>query len=266
MSFAHLPQSLKLLDACWSFIHGIQHRLRYLPMQLETTDMLQQLTLPHMECPEVTTLFWYLMVRTMVSCLNKQQQLHRMSLLQMEVWSQQQVSNAVYNKSISKNTQHLGKNQQIMVSAVGCVKISRKLYLYHTHTVASVPFSAVSSYCQSIFLQQKIPTATDQWNSSCSYAVYIFLYCSFLLIYDKQVHIIVCFCFFITEHSGSSASINTTGDQICVSCPDDGVSRGCVVVLHHSQELQSTKSYEILRSEGGGCFRQEQSGDYNTSP
>ena len=39
MSFVPLPQTLKLLDAWWSFIHGIQHRLRYLPMQPETTDM-----------------------------------------------------------------------------------------------------------------------------------------------------------------------------------------------------------------------------------
>ena len=46
-----------------------------------------------------------------------------------------------------------------------------------------------------------------------------------------------------------SASINTTENQICVSCPDDGMSKGCVIVLRHSQELQSTMSYEILRSE-----------------
>ena len=70
---------------------------------------------------------------------------------------------------------------------------------------------------------------------------------------------------FITENSVLSASINTTENQICVSCPDDGVSRGCVVVLHHSQELQSTKSYEILRSEEVRCFRQEQSGDYTVA-
>ena len=59
-----------------------------------------------------------------------------------------------------------------------------------------------------------------------------------------------------------SASINTTEKQICVSCPDDGMSKGCVIVLRHSQELQSTMSYEILRSEEEGCFHQEQSGDY----
>ena len=68
--------------------------------------------------------------------------------------------------------------------------------------------------------------------------------------------------YFITEKSELSASINTTEKQICVSCPDDGVSRGCVIVLCPSQELHSTMSYEILRSEGEGCFRQEKSGDY----
>ena len=70
---------------------------------------------------------------------------------------------------------------------------------------------------------------------------------------------------FITENSELSASINMTENQICVSCPDDGVSRGCIIVLRHSQELQSTMSYEILRSEGEGCFRQEQSGDYTVT-
>ena len=70
---------------------------------------------------------------------------------------------------------------------------------------------------------------------------------------------------FITENSELSASINTTENQICVSCPDDGVSRGCVIVLRHSQELQSAMSYEILRLEGEGCFRQEKSGDYTVA-
>ena len=61
-----------------------------------------------------------------------------------------------------------------------------------------------------------------------------------------------------------SASINTTENQICVSCPDDGVSRGCVIVLRHSQELQSSKSHRIPRSEVR-CFRQELSGDYTVA-
>ena len=43
------------------------------------------------------------------------------------------------------------------------------------------------------------------------------------------------------------------------------MSRGCVIVLRHSQELQSTMSYEIPRSKGEGCFRQEQSGDYTVA-
>ena len=43
------------------------------------------------------------------------------------------------------------------------------------------------------------------------------------------------------------------------------MSKGCVVVLRPSQELQSTMSYEILRSEGGGCFRQEKSDDYTVA-
>ena len=43
------------------------------------------------------------------------------------------------------------------------------------------------------------------------------------------------------------------------------MSKGCVIVLRHSQELQSTMSYEILRSEGEGCFRQEKSGDYTVA-
>ena len=73
-----------------------------------------------------------------------------------------------------------------------------------------------------------------------------------------------CNHFCITENSELSASINTTDDQICVSCPDDGVSKGCVVVLRPPQELQLTMSYEILRSERR-CFHQEQSGDYTVT-
>ena len=91
-----------------------------------------------------------------------------------------------------------------------------------------------------------------------SYAV------EFVLVAEMWVHVDLNNSF-ITENSELSASINITGDQICVSCPDDGVSRGCVIVLRHSQELQSTMSYEILRSEGEGCFRQEKSGDYTVA-
>ena len=43
------------------------------------------------------------------------------------------------------------------------------------------------------------------------------------------------------------------------------MSKGCVIVLRHSQELQSTMSYEILRSEEEGCFHQELSGDYTVA-
>ena len=71
--------------------------------------------------------------------------------------------------------------------------------------------------------------------------------------------------FVITENSGPSASINTTDDKICVSCPDDGVSKGCVVVLRLPQKMQSTLSYEIPRSEEGRCFPQKQSGEYTVA-
>ena len=69
---------------------------------------------------------------------------------------------------------------------------------------------------------------------------------------------------FVTENSGLSANINTTENQICVSCPDDGVSRGYVIVLRHSQELQSIMSHKIARAEVR-CFRQEQSGEYTVT-
>ena len=75
------------------------------------------------------------------------------------------------------------------------------------------------------------------------------MYCKFIIL-------------FITENSELSASINTSDNQICVSCLDDGMSRGCVIVLRHSQELQS--SYEIRRSEVR-CFHQELSGDYTVA-
>ena len=53
--------------------------------------------------------------------------------------------------------------------------------------------------------------------------------------------------FVITENS--SVSINTTDNEICVSCPDDDAPKGCIVVLHPSQELQSIISHEIPRAE-----------------
>ena len=40
-----------------------------------------------------------------------------------------------------QNTEQLNK-VKIMVSVVGCVNILEWLHLYHTHTVASVPFIA----------------------------------------------------------------------------------------------------------------------------
>ena len=70
--------------------------------------------------------------------------------------------------------------------------------------------------------------------------------------------------FVITENSGPSASINRSDDRICVSCPGDGVSNGCVVVLR-PQKMQSTLSYEILRSEEDRCFSQKPSGEYTVA-
>ena len=78
----------------------------------------------------------------------------------------------------------------------------------------------------------------------------------------SQENFVLILC---TAHSGPSVSVNTTDDQICVSCPYSDVSKGCVVVSRHSQELQSTMSYEILRSEGEGRFHQELSGDYTVA-
>ena len=53
--------------------------------------------------------------------------------------------------------------------------------------------------------------------------------------------------------------INTTDDHICVTCPDDGVSKGCVEVTHPSQET----SQEISKSDRGMCFPQLEDGEYN---
>ena len=72
------------------------------------------------------------------------------------------------------------------------------------------------------------------------------------------------FLFVITENSGSSASINTMDDQICVTCPGDDVPNGCVVVLHPSEELQSIMSHKISQSELR-CFPQKQSGEYTVA-
>ena len=58
----------------------------------------------------------------------------------------------------------------------------------------------------------------------------------------------------ITDDSGPSAIINTTDHQICVSCPDDGVSEGCVAILR-PQESTTTISHQIPRSEVR-CFQQ----------
>ena len=67
--------------------------------------------------------------------------------------------------------------------------------------------------------------------------------------------------FVITENS--SVSINTTDNEICVSCPDDDAPKGCIVVLHPSQELQSIMSHEIPRAELR-CFPVE-NGEYTVA-
>jgi len=70
--------------------------------------------------------------------------------------------------------------------------------------------------------------------------------------------------FVTTENSGPSASINAMNENICISCPDDGVSRGCVVVLRLPNKTLSAVSHEIQRAEVK-CFHQEQSGDYTVA-
>ena len=61
------------------------------------------------------------------------------------------------------------------------------------------------------------------------------------------------------------ASIQLVTMQICASCPDNGVSKGCVVVLPPPQELQSTITYEIPNLVEEKCFHQEQSGEYTVA-
>lgn len=65
--------------------------------------------------------------------------------------------------------------------------------------------------------------------------------------------------------SGASASIRETDSNICVSCSDmnDGESNGCVVVVHSTQDLESTASHEIPKSEKR-CFPQED-GEYTVA-
>ena len=57
--------------------------------------------------------------------------------------------------------------------------------------------------------------------------------------------------------------VNTTDDHICVTCPGDGVSKGCIEVTHPSQEMQPTTSHEISRSDRGMCFPQQEDGECN---
>ena len=54
------------------------------------------------------------------------------------------------------------------------------------------------------------------------------------------------------------------GENICVSCPDDRVSKGCVVVLRPPNKTLSAMSHEIPRAEVR-CFHQEKSGDYTVA-
>ena len=75
---------------------------------------------------------------------------------------------------------------------------------------------------------------------------------------------IIHFMFVTTDDSGPSPRINTTDNQICVSCPDDGVSKGCVVVFRPPHKNLTTMSHHILRSEVK-CFRQQQIGNYTVA-
>jgi len=65
--------------------------------------------------------------------------------------------------------------------------------------------------------------------------------------------------------SGASASIQKADSNICVTCSDmnDGESNGCVVVVHSTQNLESTTSHEIPKSRER-CFPQED-GEYTVA-
>ena len=70
---------------------------------------------------------------------------------------------------------------------------------------------------------------------------------------------------FLTVDSAANASIREDGDRICVNCSDvdDGESKGCVVVVHSNQTLESAMSYKIpLFTEK--CFPQE-GGEYTVA-
>ena len=61
------------------------------------------------------------------------------------------------------------------------------------------------------------------------------------------------------------ANINTSTDRICIKCPDNGMSRGCVVVLRSPQDLLSAISLKIRRSDRERCFPQQKSGEYTVA-
>ena len=118
----------------------------------------------------------------------------------------QHITSSLELISNRQNTQHLGKKNKTNYgfSCRLCKHFNIAPFIYHTHCVASVPFSAAGSYIASLCvfkfnltntlapasLLRKLQ-ATDQllhdWSSSCSYAVYS-EYCSFLLIMDVSRH------------------------------------------------------------------------------
>ena len=90
---------------------------------------------------------------------------------------------------------------------------------------------------------------------------------------DDKILTKSCYCLFdlkykrITFYADPEvhANINTSTGQVCVKCPDNGMSRRCVAVLRSPQDLLSAISLKIRRSDRERCFPLQKSGDYTVA-
>jgi len=60
---------------------------------------------------------------------------------------------------------------------------------------------------------------------------------------------------YFTVDSPVSANIQQTHNQICIQCPENGETKGCVMFIHPTWNLESVESH-IIEKSSRRCFHQ----------
>ena len=68
---------------------------------------------------------------------------------------------------------------------------------------------------------------------------------------------------YFTVDSPVSANIQQTHNQICIQCLENGETKGCVMIIHPTWNLESVESH-IIQKSSRRCFHQL-SGEYTVA-